>query len=207
MDQERKITRYVDFNEEYIMPVAAVMAATAVVGAISSRNSSKRAAAAQTRGQDLAAQQVTSGTQRAEDTINRLFPQAQQSAQQGFQGAIDVFGQTLPQQANLFQGGNVAAQQALLAGQPQFQNAILGRQVDLSGIQPFQAPPIDFGFTNQQVGGQGGLSGGLAAGGPISPLTGLPIPNQAAVIEPASQGRLGPSGFQNNFQNIFNRGF
>lgn len=187
------------------MPVAAVMAATAVVGAISSRNSSRRAAAAQTRGQDKASQQVTGGVKRAEDAINRLFPQAQQSAQQGFQGAIDVFGQTLPQQANLFQSGNVAAQQALLSGQPQFMNAILGRQVDLSGIQPFQAQPIDFSFANQQIGGQGGLSGGLAAGGPISPITGKPIPNQAAVFEPRPldpQGQ-GPSGFQN----IFNRGF
>ena len=94
---------------------------------------------------------IKQGTQEARNDIFRLFPQAQQYGQQGFQSALDVFGQTLPQQANLLQGGNVAAQQQLLAGQPQFMNAILGNQVDMSGLQPYQSQPIDFGFTNQQL--------------------------------------------------------
>ena len=182
------------------MPVAEVMAATAVGGAISSSNSSRSAAAAQTRGQDLASQQVTSGVRRAEDVINRIFPQAQQSAQQGFQGALDVFGSTLPQQANLFQSCNVAAKQALLSGQPQFQNAILGRQVDLSGLQPFQAQPIDFSFANQQI---GDLSGGLPAI-PINPLPGRSISNQPGFFSNKSLDPLGPRA--NDFTNIFNRG-
>ncbi len=133
------------------MPVAAVMAATAVVGAISSRNASKRSAAAQRRGQDIASQQVKTSTSEARSEIGNLFPQAIQAGQQGFQGAIDVLGQVLPQQAQLFQGGNVAAQQSLLAGLPQFQNAILGGQIDLSGLQSSQAQPIDFSFTQQQI--------------------------------------------------------
>ena len=118
---------------------------------------------------------IRQGTQEARDDIFRLFPQAQQAQQQGFQGALDVFNQTLPQQANAFQGGNVAAQQQLLAGQPQFMNAILGNQVDLSGLQPFQSQPIDFSFANQQLpqiqsvqpqmGPQGGDSSGAMVPG------------------------------------------
>ena len=45
----------------------------------------------------------------------------------------------------------IAAQQQLLAGQPQYMNAILGNQVDMSAMNPFQAQPIDWGFTNQQL--------------------------------------------------------
>jgi len=39
---------------------------------------------------------------------------------------------------NTFQQGNVQAQQALLAGLPQMQNAIMGRAVDTRGLQPVQ---------------------------------------------------------------------
>ena len=60
------------------------------------------------------------------------FPKAQEARRQGFQGALDVFGQSIPQQLQAFQGGNVGAQQALLGGLPQQQNAILGLPTDLS---------------------------------------------------------------------------
>ena len=163
------------------MPVAAVMAATAVVGAVSSRNASKRSAAAQRRGQDLASQQVKTGTSGAKQEINRLFPQAIESGRQGFQGALDVFGKTLPQQAQAFQGGNVSAQQTLLAGLQPFQQAILGGQIDLSGLQPFQSQPIDFGFTQQQ----------------FPQLQGL-APNQPAVNANTLTG-IGPSFLNHNF--------
>ena len=109
--------------------------------------------------------------------------QAGQAAQQGFQGALNVFGQALPQQAQAFQGGNVAAQQQLLAGLPQIQNAILGGNVDLSGLQPFQAQQPTFDFAQQQIpqfGGQGVQFG--TATQPISPLTGRFIPGQAQVV-------------------------
>lgn len=65
-----------------------------------------------------------------------LFDAAQQNTQAGFQGAMDVFNQSIPQQQQVFQQGNVGAQQALLAGAPQFQNAILGGQIDYSQMQP-----------------------------------------------------------------------
>jgi hypothetical protein len=91
------------------------------------------------------------GIAQAREDVNKLFPAAQQNAQAGFQGALDIFGQSAPAQIDAFQGGNVAAQQQLLAGMPQFQNAILGNQVDFSQLQPFQAPTQDLGFLQQQL--------------------------------------------------------
>lgn len=100
---------------------------------------------------NAAAQQlIAEQTEAARADILSLFPAAEQAAQQGFQGALDVFGQTIPQQVSAFQGGNVGAQQALLSGLPQIQNAILGRPVDLSGLQAQQLP-VDTSFAQQQV--------------------------------------------------------
>jgi len=80
-----------------------------------------------------------------------LFPAAQQNAQQGFQGALDVFGQSIPAQTGVFQQGNVAAQNQILAGLPQMQNAILGGQVDYSALQPTQLQMPDLSFLQQQL--------------------------------------------------------
>lgn len=125
---------------------------------------------------------IRQGIEQAKGEISPLFAGARQAGQQGFQGALDVFRQTLPQQSQAFQGGNVAAQQALLAGLPQFQNAILGGQVDLSGFQPFQSQPIDFSFAQQQ----------------------LPVLPQIQQQEPQQQNAnpltgIGPNFFKNKF--------
>ena len=55
-----------------------------------------------------------------------LFPGADINRNLGFQGAFDVLGQTVPQQFSTIQQGNVGAQQALIGGLPQIQNALLG---------------------------------------------------------------------------------
>jgi hypothetical protein len=68
----------------------------------------------------------------------------------GTQGALDVFGQTIPQQLSAFQQGNMGAQQALLGGMPQFQNAIMGLPVDYGAMQP-RAVQYDPSFAQQQV--------------------------------------------------------
>lgn len=79
-----------------------------------------------------------------------LFPGIEQNQLTGIQGAFDVLGQTIPQQVGAFQAGNVGAQQTLLAGLPQQQNALLGLPTDLSGLQAQQIP-VDLGFAQQQV--------------------------------------------------------
>ncbi|MBL4622905.1 MAG: hypothetical protein JKY89_10945 [Immundisolibacteraceae bacterium] len=94
---------------------------------------------------------TTRATNKARDDLFKLFPAAQENAAAGFQSALDVFGQSLPAQSQVFQQGNVAAQQQLLSGLPQFQNAILGGNVDLSQLQPTQLQQPDLSFFQQQL--------------------------------------------------------
>ena len=70
--------------------------------------------------------------------IFKLYPSAQESQQKGLQAGLSLYQQALPQMLNTFQQGNMGAQNALLAGLPQMNNAILGNKVDYSGLQPVQ---------------------------------------------------------------------
>ena len=133
------------------MPTAAVLAVTTVAGAVSSRNASKKAASAQKSAAKTAAEQTTQSASQARQDLFDIFPQAQQTAQQGFQGALDVFGQSLPAQTSAFQQGNVGAQQAILQGLPQIQNALFGGNVDFGQLQPFQVQQPDLGFFQQTL--------------------------------------------------------
>lgn len=111
----------------------------------------KKAAKAQQKGIEKGIQTTKAAADQARGDLFRLFPAAQQNAQQGFQGALDVFSQSLPAQTQAFQQGNVGAQQQLLAGLPLMQNAILGGQIDYSQLQPYQVQTPDTGFFNQQL--------------------------------------------------------
>ena len=113
--------------------------------------SERKAAKAQTKALEQGQQFVRQGQQQARQDIQQIFPQAQQSLQQGFQGALDIFGQSIPAQTNVFQQGNLAAQQSIAAGLPQFQNAILGGQVDFSQFQPRQLQTPDLSFLQRQL--------------------------------------------------------
>lgn len=149
----------------------------------------KKAAKAQQKSLEQGQDFIREGVKEGREAINLFGPQAIQSGQQGFQAALDVFGQSLPAQTQVFQGGNVAAQRALLAGLPQIQNAILGGQIDLSGLQPFQQQLPDLSFFSQQIptqnqpqpevsnllGGNAGLFGGIQnslSGTPLGQTTG-----------------------------------
>ena len=133
------------------MPTAAAIGGAALVGGISSRNATNKSISASERAGDRASQQLQEATGQARQDLFKLFPAAQQNAQQGFQGALDVFSQALPQQAQTFQDGNVAAQNQLLSGMPQFQNAILGSPVDNSQFQATRLQQPNFNFANQQL--------------------------------------------------------
>lgn len=111
----------------------------------------KDAAKATQQGIERGILATQAATAQARQDLGELFPQARQDLQGGFQGALDVFKSTVPQQSNIFQQGNIGAQQAILAGLPQMQNAILGNQIDLSGLQPSQQFQPDFGFLNQNI--------------------------------------------------------
>jgi len=111
----------------------------------------KKAAQAQQKGIERGIETTEAATEQARQDLFKLFPAAQQNAQLGFQGALDIFGQSLPAQTDAFQQGNVGAQQQLLAGLPQQQNALFGNQVDFSQLQPVQVQTPDLGFFQQQL--------------------------------------------------------
>jgi len=133
------------------MGVGAAIAGAAVVGAVASDRASSKAAKAQGKASDASLAYTKQAADEARADINRLFPQAQQAGQQGFQGAMDVFNQSINPQMQAFQGGNVAAQNQILAGLPQMQNAILGNPIDYSQLQAYEAPQQDLSFMNQQL--------------------------------------------------------
>ena len=202
------------------------VAAAAVVGAVAANNASKKAADASDRASQTASNRINTSTAQARGDLFKLFPSAQQAGQQGFQGALDVFGNSVPAQQQAFQGGNVAAQNQILAGLPQIQNALLGNQVDLSQLQAYEAPQQDLSFLNQQlpVAENAALNGGLGPFSATNPVfngvmgpfqTGNPSiyeqmsnPNQAAIstgsqvqspLSGTSTGRPNPIDRYNRF--------
>lgn len=132
------------------MGVGAAIAGAAVVGAVSNRNASKKAASASRDASDTAASETRRASEEARADLFKLFPASQDALSTGYQGAANIFGQSAPQQADIFQQGNVAAQQQIAAGMPQFQNAILGGQVDYNQFQPTQLEQPDFSFMQNQ---------------------------------------------------------
>ena len=79
-----------------------------------------------------------------------IAPAADTNRNMGFQQALDIYGQTMPQQLGTFQQGNVGAQEQLIQGMPQYRNAIMGLPVDYQSFQP-QALQYDSGYTQQQL--------------------------------------------------------
>ena len=165
------------------------------------------------------AQDITRESQeQARGDLFKLFPAAQQQTQQGFQGALDVLGQSLPAQTGTFQQGNVGAQQAILAGLPQIQNALLGNQVDLSQLQPFQVQQPDLSFFQQQLpetinpfapqtNAQMGVGGVLPPNDPfIGPLTGQQQPAQQVNNPLAGLSFMGDN-LSSGRNNLFQRNF
>lgn len=115
---------------------AAVVGGSALLGGAASAWGNKKASEASERESRKARQATEAASGQARADVMSLFPSAQFSAQQGYQNALDMFKRSLPAQTQAFQQGNVGAQQAILAGLPQIQNAILGQQVDYSAFQP-----------------------------------------------------------------------
>ena len=131
--------------------VAAVGVGASLLGSHQQSKASKRAAKAQGKGQAAALKATQEAADLARSQAIPLFNSAQQNQQQGFQGALDIFGQTLPAQLNAFGGGNLNAQNTLLAGlDPQIQ-AILGGNIDLSGLQAQQVQQPDPAMFQQQL--------------------------------------------------------
>ena len=188
------------------MGVGAAIAGAAVVGAVSSRNASKKAASASKHASDTAAGETRRASSEARADLFKLFPASQDALSTGYKGAADIFGQSAPQQADIFQQGNVAAQRQIAAGMPQFQNAILGGQVDYNQFQPTQLQQPDFSFMQNQQ---------FEAPDPFNPNYGMTdeeIQNATAQNPPSPWAVNTPPvgaiyGPQNNQANMLGGGF
>ena len=110
----------------------------------------KGASKAQSRENEANREFIARQAEQARGDIIPLFGAAQGSREAGAQAVMDIFGQSVPQQAGLFQQGNVGAQQVLGQGSQQFQNAILGQPIDRSFMQPQQFQ-TDFSFLNNPL--------------------------------------------------------
>lgn len=131
--------------------IVAALVGGAAVGAISTRNSTNKAIKAQDRASEAAAANTAEAAALARNDASRLFGGSTLDRQVGAQNALNVFRDVVPQQAQQFQQGNLNAQNTILAGLPQIQNAILGGNLDLSGLQASQQMRPDFEFLNQRV--------------------------------------------------------
>lgn len=113
----------------------------------------KDAAKQQTKALEEASNITQQATEQARGDIMSMFPMAQQNLLAGNTGALDLFSQAMPQQMQAAQQGNLNAQQMLLAGLPQMQNALLGNQIDYSGLQAQQQalPSMSFSMPDFQM--------------------------------------------------------
>ena len=127
------------------------VAAAAVIGAVGTNVAANKSSNAAKDAAKLATSQVSGSTGQAREDLFNLFPSAQNNAMQGYQGALDVFKQSVPQQMAFGQSGNVAAQNQLINAMPQYQNAILGGPVDYSQFQATDLGQPNLDFLNQQL--------------------------------------------------------
>ena len=166
-----------------------IIAGGALLGAVVGAKSNKDASKASQAGADTAAVETRRAADEARADIFKLFPASQAALAGGYQGAADIFSQSAPQQADIFQQGNVAAQQQVAAGMPQFQNAILGGQVDYNQFQPAKLQQPDFGFMQNQQ---------FESPDPFNPLAGMTneqIQNATAQQPPVPFGHTYPDGW------------
>ena len=126
----------------------------------------------------------------ARTDIRNAMPSQFAAMTAGQQAGLDVYGQTMPQQANAFVGGNVAAQQALLSGMPMYEQAIRGTNVNYGGLQPYEGS-YDMSFAQQQLPdavANPAYLGQVSANNPANALAGMGI-DEATLAELQRMGR------------------
>jgi|GEM_PF-2135995 len=119
-----------------VTTAAVIGGGLAIGGAVSDYNSRGDALDAQEDQNAAETQFIKEQAAQARKDAVPLFGAAQQNRELGVQGALDTQGLSTRQQIDTTARGNFFAQEAMLAGQEQTQNALLGLPVDMSGIQP-----------------------------------------------------------------------
>jgi hypothetical protein len=147
----------------------------------SDRDAAERSAETAQRQRQESQDFIEKTIKQARGDLFKLFPSAQESLQTGIQAGLDVFNQAIPAQLQAFQGGNVGAQNQLIQGLSQQQNAILGQPIDFNpqalelGLPNIQGNVPDFGSISD-LGLQ--AQGPLEAGGGAAVTSGALIPHK-----------------------------
>lgn len=89
-------------------------------------------------------------TRQAKQEALALFGPGVDASRGGFQSALDIQAQTIPQQFQAFQQGNIDAQNLQAGGMRGFRDAIMGNPIDMDSWQPNRIP-IDTSFSQQQL--------------------------------------------------------
>ncbi len=79
-----------------------------------------------------------------------LFGSADTNRNSSLQQVLSLLGGTIPQQLSARQQGNTNAQQQLIGGLPMIQAALMGRPINMSGLQPSRVS-YDAGFAKQAL--------------------------------------------------------
>ena len=163
---------------------AIAVGGASLVGAYAGNKASKDASktASETTDKQIAA--TEKAVKQARGDLFNLFPAAEANSQNGYQSALDVFGQFMPQQADTFQQGNMAAQNQILAGMPQQHNALMGGAVDYSQFQPTQID-YDPGIFQQQLPQYKSINDSM---NPLYGMTDEQIQNQTSMFPQPPQG-------------------
>jgi hypothetical protein len=128
-----------------------VAAAAGLYGAKKNADAADEANRLSAEAREASQAYIEEASRQARGDILELFPAAQQSRQTGIGAQMDFLRQAVPVQTNLFQQGNVAAQEQLARGLPQIQNAILGNAIDYSAFQPTQLDSSGIGALMAQA--------------------------------------------------------
>jgi len=149
----------------------------------------KKAGKAEKKALEASQEFIAKQTDIARTESTRLFGGAQEAQRAGFQAALDIFGQSVPEQARLFGAGNVAAQQQLIGGLPQIQAALLGQPVDFSQFQATQLTP-DLSFTQAQLPQSTSIADVITPPGTLSASAQNINPQAQSIVDAFSTGSL-----------------
>ena len=124
------------------------LALLGVSAARSDRKSIERSVESQERQRTESIAFIEKSIKQARGDLFKLFPSAQESLTTGIQAGLDVFKQSIPQQFQSFQQGNVAAQNQLIGGLAPQRAAILGQDVPFNPQATQLQIPVPSGIPN-----------------------------------------------------------
>ena len=116
--------------------LAGAVVGSAIIGGISSRNASKKAANAARETSDAQLAYLKEAEDRARNDINTLFPQATDARNRGYQQTMDFLSQATPVTIDAMQQGNMNAQNVISGSMPQIQNALMGGNMNYGFMAP-----------------------------------------------------------------------